>query len=102
MNIIENLCNMPMFIHGDPLDTHSPYSMYSKLVDDCREHDIPLTLSMKRNSGQAYNIVVAGKEAFDFFKDKTRKGRETADVKTVENRPVVADLYSKPFVYVYN
>lgn len=60
-----------MLIHGDPVDTHSPYGIYRDLVDDSRRYGIPLTLSMKRNSGRYYNVVLVGEEAFEFFKMQT-------------------------------
>ncbi len=64
---IGRLKGVPMLIHGDPVDTHSPYGIYRDLVDDCRRYGIPLTLSMKRNSGRYYNVVLVGEEAFEFF-----------------------------------
>ena len=68
---LQNLKSVPIFLHGDPIDRHSPYSIYKDLIDDCRKYDIPLTLSLKRNSGKYYNIVLAGEEAFSFFKGQT-------------------------------
>lgn len=65
---ISRLAGVPMMIHGDPIDVHSPYILYKDLVDDCRRYDIPLTLSLKRNSGKYYNVVLVGEEAFEFFK----------------------------------
>ena len=64
---IKNLKRTPMLIHGDPIDTHSPCSLYKDLIEDCQKRDIPLTLSIKRNSGQFYNVVLVGEEALDFF-----------------------------------
>lgn len=64
---IAKLKGMPLFIHGDPIDGHSPYRLYKDLVADCRKHRIPLTLSMKRNSGKFYNVTLVGEEAFGFF-----------------------------------
>lgn len=64
---INKLKNVPMFIHGDPVDKHSPYSIYKDLIDDCKRYDIPLTLSFKLNSGKYYNVVLVGEEALDFF-----------------------------------
>lgn len=66
-HFIQNIKNTPIMIHGDPLDKHSPYALYKDLIDDCHKYDIPLTLSFKRNSGQFYNIVLVGEEAFEFF-----------------------------------
>lgn len=65
---IKKLRHMPMFIHGDPVDGHSPCIIYKDLVDDCRKHNIPLTLSIKRNSGQYYNVELVGEDAFNFFR----------------------------------
>lgn len=67
---IQKLKKVPVFIHGDPIDKHSPYPIYKGLIDDCRKYDIPLTLSYKRNSGNYYNVVLVGEEAFQFFKEE--------------------------------
>ena len=65
---IQNLKHTPMLIHGDPTDTHSPYAIYKDLIDACEKYDIPLTVSLKRNSERFYNVVLVGEEAFDFFR----------------------------------
>lgn len=62
----------PLMIHGDPLDKHSPYTLYKDLIEDCRKYDIPLTLNLKRNTGPFYNIVLVGEEVFEFFKRQIR------------------------------
>ncbi len=64
---LRELKGTPMFIQGDPLDTHSPYSNYKDLIDDSNCYDIPLTLMLKRNSGKAYNVVLVGIEAMEFI-----------------------------------
>lgn len=66
-NMLERLKDIPIFVHGDPFDTHSPYSVYKDLVSDCHRKGLPLTLSIKRNSGRAYNVVLTGEEAMEFF-----------------------------------
>lgn len=66
-NMLERLKDIPIFVHGDPFDTHSPYSIYKDLVSDCHRKGLPLTLSIKRNSGRAYNVVLTGEEAMEFF-----------------------------------
>lgn len=102
-NNIDILADMPIMIHGDPLDTHSPMSYYKELIFDAQKNNLPLHLSLKRNSGQFYNVVLVGEEAFDFFKDKKRKKNVKKRQKKVQNFPVViADFYSRPFIYVYN
>lgn len=65
---IAKLHGIPMMIHGDPIDHHSPYGLYKDLVDDCHRHGIPLTFSLKRNSGKFYNVQLVGEEAFEFFR----------------------------------
>ena len=67
-HFIHRLRGIPMMIHGDPLDRHSPYTLYEDLINDCYKYDIPLSFSLKRNSGLFYNIVLVGNEAFSFFK----------------------------------
>ena len=67
-HFIYKLKGIPMMIHGDPLDEHSPYILYEDLINDCHKYDIPLSFSLKRNSGQFYNVILVGNEAFSFFK----------------------------------
>lgn len=64
---IAKLKGTPLMIHYDPMDEHSTTDLFDELIADCKANDIPLTLSVKRNSGQFYNVVIAGVEAFDFF-----------------------------------
>lgn len=101
--MLKNLKGTPIMVHYDPLDRHSPYEMFKNLISDCKKADVPLTISVKRNSGVYYNVVLTGEEAFEFFKDKKRNkdAESKSDSDTREDR-VIADLYSKPFVYVYN
>lgn len=101
--MLKKLKGTQIMVHYDPLDKHSPYKMFKDLITDCDKFDIPLTVSVKRNSGVYYNVVLAGEEAFEFFKDKKRNkdAESKCGSDTRENR-VIADLYSKPFVYVYN
>ena len=99
---IDNLKAIPMLVFGDPIDPHSPPSFYQELLKDGKEHGLSIETEMKRNSGLGYNIVVTGKEAFDFFSDKSRKGRKDIEVRLPKTESVIADFYGKPFIYVYN
>ncbi|MBQ7156409.1 MAG: hypothetical protein IJR86_01260, partial [Bacteroidaceae bacterium] len=101
-SLIGNLKGMPMMIYGDPVDPHSPCGFYKGLVADCDRHDIPLTFELKRNAGLSYNIVVLGKEACAFFRDKSLNGRKPVEVKIPNAEKVMADFYAKPFMYVYS
>ena len=69
---IDRLKEIPLMIHYDPLDEHSTPAQFEGLIEDCKRHNIPLSLSVKRNSGQFYNVVIAGCEAFDFFEGKQK------------------------------
>jgi predicted esterase len=100
-NLLPNLAGTPIMIHADPFDKHTPYKVYADLISDCKKYGIPLTYSVKRNTELLYNAVVAGSEAFDFFDGKVKSGVKASAVLPDTNL-VVADLYSKPFVYVYN
>lgn len=100
-NLLPNLAGTPIMIHADPFDKHTPYKVYADLISDCKKYGIPLTYSVKRNTELLYNAVVAGSEAFDFFDGKVKSGVKGTMVLPDTNL-VVADLYSKPFVYVYN
>lgn len=64
---IENIKDVPIYIQGDPLDTHSPYITYKELIMECHKYNIPLTFLLKRNSGRLYNVTLVGEEACDFF-----------------------------------
>ena len=72
-SLIGRLKGIPLMIHYDPMDGHSTPDQFKELIDDCHEYDIPLTLSVKRNSGKFYNVVIAGFEAFEFFGNKTNR-----------------------------
>ena len=99
-----NLRDIPVMIHYDPLDGHSPSYLFKDLIRDCRKEKIPLTLSVKRNSGELYNVALAGEEAFEFFKDKRRKSPAKGSMKYTNNneKATIADFYAKPFLYVYD
>lgn len=71
--LLHRLKGIPMFIHYDPLDGHSTQDAFADLISDCKRMGIPLTLSVKRNSGQFYNVVLVGEEALDFLKDKQKQ-----------------------------
>ena len=100
-SMLPNLAGMPIMLFADPFDKHTPYQVYGDLINDCHKYNIPLTFSQKINTELLYNAVVVGEEAFDFFDGKNRRGRCTINYDK-GNEKVVADLYSKPFVYVYN
>ncbi len=72
---IYKLKDVPLMVHGDPIDKHSPYALYKDLIKDCRKYEIPLSFSMKRNSEKFYNIVLVGEDALKFFKDVCGDGR---------------------------
>ena len=101
---LENLRDIPVMIHYDPLDGHSPSYLFKDLIRDCRKEKIPLTLSVKRNSGELYNVALAGEEAFEFFRDKRRKSPAKGNVTETDNKEkaTIADFYARPFVYVYD
>ena len=69
---LAKLKDIPLMIHYDPLDEHSTPEQFEELVADCEHNGIPLTLSVKRNSGKFYNVVIAGCEAFEFFHGKQK------------------------------
>lgn len=103
--LLENLRNTPIFIFGDPVDTHSPVSVYADLVRDCEKKDIPYELVLRRNTGQGYHGYhrhVVGREACEFFKDKKRNNRRLRSYKKLPEDSTIADFYSKPFIYVYH
>lgn len=70
---ISSLKDVPMMIHYDPIDEHSPYSQFANLITDCNRIGVPLEVSAKRNSGRYYNVVIAGTEAFEFFNTQKDK-----------------------------
>ena len=101
---IDNLRGIPLMIHYDPLDGHSPTGTLKKLIADCKKEDIPLTISVKRNSGELYNVLLVGEEAFNFFKDlsKIDTNKKALNTHNKIKEHNIADLYSKPFLYVFN
>lgn len=102
--LLRNLRTIPILIHYDPLDSHSPYYQFKDLITDCRKEGVPLTVSAKRNSGELYNVTLAGEEALFFFKDKTRRLPLNIDCNEpqIKNTQTIADFYAKPFLYVYH
>lgn len=64
---IAKLKRVPILVVGDPVDGHSPVSMYKDLVTDARSNGLDLKILLKRNSGRYYNVCLVGEEAFDFF-----------------------------------
>ena len=99
---IQVLKPIPMFVHYDPLDAHNPYSMFESLVDDAKRFDISLELSVIRNSGRYYNMLNVGEEAMSFFQGKKRKLEHDNLNPEVQKDLILADFYSRPFVYVYD
>jgi len=108
VNNIHLLRGVPFMIHYDPTDTHNPLENFERLINDCKREDIPLTLSIKRNSGRYYNVLLTGEEAFCFFnKIKGTNNNPPSDVLStnkIKNKTssVIADFYSSPFIYVYH
>lgn len=103
--MIRNLRNIPILIFGDPADTHSPTKYYADLVKDCEDNDVPFTLTLQRNTGQGqygYHRTVVGRDALEFFRDKTRRKGKGMRYSFPPRDTTVADFYSKPFIYVYN
>ena len=101
---INNIRGIPIILHYDPLDIHSPIGTLNKLVDDCKREKIPLTISVKRNSDKLYNVLLVGEEAFMFFKNKSRNhlNEDTVKKDLFPNSYSISDFYKAPFVYVYN
>lgn len=99
--LLPRLAGVPIMIFADPFDKHTPYKVYADLITDCQKYSIPVTYSFKRNTELLYNTVVVGTEAFDFFDGKSRRGGTSPYVQP-DSDLVIADLYSSPFVYVYN
>ncbi len=103
--LLENLRNTPVFIFGDPADTHSPISVYADLVKDCEKIGISYELVLRRNTGQGYHGYhrhVVGREACEFFKDRKKIHRRFRGYKPLPEDSTIADFYSKPFIYIYN
>lgn len=101
---LRNLHDMPIMIHYDPLDEHSPYYQFKDLIKDCKKEGIPLTISVKRNSGELYNVTLAGEEAFEFYKKNQKRISDSKDCYIYEKREAltIADFYAKPFLYIYH
>lgn len=100
-SMLGNIAGTPVLLFADPFDAHTPYKVYSDLIIDCKNKGVPLEFKQKRNTELLYNAVVAGEEAFDFFDGKSRTGTSKHYVEK-DTSLVIADMYSKPFVYVYN
>ena len=100
-NHIDRFGKTPMFIMGDPIDTHSPYDNYAAFIDECKKNMVPLTVSLVLNSGYKYNKALVGEEAFQFFRGKARTVRAN-DVAENDTSSLIMDFYSSPYVYVYN
>lgn len=64
---LNSIKNIPIAIHYDPLDTHSPYSFFKDLISDCKKNDIPLKVTSSDHSGLHYNVLLVGEETFSFF-----------------------------------
>lgn len=104
--MLDNLRNTPVFIYGDPADTHSPIGAYVNLIRDCEEKGIPYTLMLRMNKGRGndgYHRHLVGKDAFDFFKDR-KKSNNNGSKKQFKHPKdtTIADFYDRPFIYVYN
>lgn len=103
--MLDNLRDTPLFIFGDPADTHNPISAYADLMKDCRKRRIPYQFALRRNSGQGYQGYhrhVIGREACDFFKNKKKTHVKPKSYKTPQQDSTIANFYSRPFIYVYN
>lgn len=102
-NQLANLKGMPAMIHYDPLDEHTPYSMIKKVIADT-ENDLDLSLSFRKYSGMHYNVLLVGEEAFSYFQDHSKSGylNDTTPTVVVENERKIPDLFSQPFVFVYD
>lgn len=65
---LENLKGMPIFVHGDPLDGHSPPIFYKDLINGMDKVGNPCKVSMEYHSGELYNVTIVGEEALQYFK----------------------------------
>ena len=72
-HFVKDLCHTPVMIHYDPLDTHSSQEQIADLIRDCEKHHVPLTVSVKRNSGIFYNVILVGEEAMGFFQQQSNQ-----------------------------
>jgi hypothetical protein len=75
-NLLGNLNNIPLFIHYDISDTHSPFIFFENLIKYCNRRGINLTVSSSRLSGLYYNTFLVGEETFSFFKGKKRTAKK--------------------------
>ena len=100
-SMLPNLAGTPIMLFADPYDKHTPYSVYSDLISDCKKFNIPLTFSQKINTELLYNAVLVGEEAFEFFDGKSKRNRKPVQ-HSKNHKQVVADFYTKPYVYVYS
>ena len=71
-NLIANLSNIPILLHYDPLDAHSPYSFFEDFITDGKKYNLNLNVSSSKHSGRFYNTMLVGEETFKFFKGKRR------------------------------
>ena len=99
---LHKIAGTPVLLFADPYDKHTDYKVYADLIEDCGNKGVPLTFIQKRNTELLYNAVVVGEETFDFFDGKSKKSRPTQPSRENDSCFAVADLYSSPFVYVYN
>ena len=59
---------MPIFVHGDPLDGHSPPIFYKDLINGMDKVGNPCKVSMENHSVELYNVTIVGEEALQYFK----------------------------------
>ncbi len=102
-NNINNLREIPIMLHFDPLDSHTPYIELESLIDDCGKNKVNISLSSSTHSGLHYNVLLVGEEAFSFFQGKERavSSRRKEEKKIIREK-IIADLFSQPFVFVYD
>jgi hypothetical protein len=100
-NMLPKLSGTSIMLFADPFDKHTPYFIYSDLIEDCKKNGIPLEFSQKINTELLYNTLVVGEEAFDFFDGKIKSNFRSAEEK-LDTENVIFEMYSKPFIYVYN
>ena len=103
--MVGNLRGLPVLVYGDPADTHSPLRGYAPLLDDMRDADVELTLTLRRNTAHGangYHRMVLGRDALGFFAGKRRKPFRGGCYRMPPQCATVADFYSRPFIYVYN
>lgn len=106
-HLLGDLHDIPILVHHDPIDRHSPPSFFQSLIRDAKKNRISVQMSSKLNSGLHYNVLLVGEEAFRFFEDKSRLNNRTTSKypskqDMPDNKGVIADLFSKPFLFVYD